>query len=116
MSDSKLNNKGARIIREKKTIGVMISLYCHANHSQRNLCPECSRLLDYSLARLDKCPFQDGKTTCGKCPVHCYRGDMREKIRAVMRYSGPRMIFRHPGSAIMHLFDGMRKNPVRSRS
>lgn len=43
------------------------------------------------------------KTTCKKCPVHCYSPDMREKIRAVMRYSGPRMIFLHPFAAIRHL-------------
>ncbi|MDR2525428.1 MAG: nitrous oxide-stimulated promoter family protein, partial [Oscillospiraceae bacterium] len=32
----------------------------------------------------------------------CYRADMREKIRAVMRYAGPRMLLHHPVMAIRH--------------
>ncbi len=28
---------------------------------------------------------------------------MREKIRAVMRFSGPRMIFHHPVAAVRHV-------------
>jgi hypothetical protein len=38
---------------------------------------------------------------------------MRQRIRAVMRYAGPRMLLRHPGMAIMHLFDGARKQPIK---
>ena len=57
------------------------------------LCPECAALLDYALRRLDSCRFGDGKPSCRKCPVHCYRADMRERIRTVMRWAGPRMIF-----------------------
>ena len=30
-----------------------------------------------------------------------------------MRYSGPRMLPRHPVMTIMHFFDGLRKKPVR---
>ena len=65
--------------------------------------------------RLDKCPFLEGKTTCANCPVHCYKSDMREKVREVMRYSGPRMTLRHPILAVFHLIDGLRKEPVRHR-
>ena len=53
-------------------------------------------MLIYATARLDRCKFGDGKTKCHKYPVHCYRPDMREKIREVMRFSGPRMMFYHP--------------------
>ena len=35
---------------------------------------------------------------------------MRERVRAVMRYSGPRMLTRHPVLAVAHLADG-RKTP-----
>jgi hypothetical protein len=31
---------------------------------------------------------------------------MREQVRVVMRYAGPRMLTRYPILAIMHLFDG----------
>jgi hypothetical protein len=38
----------------------------------------------------------------------CYTPDMRERIRAVMRFSGPRMLLHHPWLALMHLVDGLR--------
>jgi hypothetical protein len=107
-----MRNKRPRINRESNTIAAMIALYCHKHHSGNGLCPECASLLDYARKRLDKCPFQEGKTTCAKCPVHCYESDMRERIRAVMRYSGPRMMYRHPILAMLHLIDGRRKEPV----
>jgi hypothetical protein len=49
--------------------------------------------------------------TCAKCPVHCYRPELRERIRAVMRYAGPRMLFRHPRLAILHLWDRVKRAP-----
>ena len=95
-------------------MAAMIALYCRKQHGgERELCPQCRELLEYALGRLKKCPFQEGKTTCAKCTVHCYRPDMREKIRAVMRYSGPRMLYRHPGLTIFHVIDGRRKEPTR---
>jgi hypothetical protein len=32
---------------------------------------------------------------------------MREQVRRVMRFAGPRMLFRHPYLAFMHLIDGI---------
>ena len=74
----------------------------------RPLCPECAALLDYAHRRLDSCRFGNGKPSCRKCPVHCYRADMRERIRTVMRWAGPRMIFRHPIAATRHLLRELR--------
>jgi len=105
-------NKNSRIDRESKTVEMMISFYCRRHHQTVELCPECIELIAYSLEKLDKCPFQEGKTTCAKCPAHCYEPRMREKIRTVMKYSGPRMTFRHPVLALFHLIDGRRKRPV----
>lgn len=102
----------SRIEREKHTVRQMINLYCRAHHASGGLCPECSALLEYTGKRLDKCPFQAGKTTCARCPVHCYQPEMREKIRKIMRYSGPRMLWRHPVSAVIHLLDKRRREPV----
>jgi len=103
----------ARVFRESKTIKVMISMYCYDHHQNKRLCPECAELTEYALERLVKCPFQNGKTICAKCPVHCYKPLMREKIRAIMRYAGPRMSYRHPILAIHHIMDGQRKEPIR---
>lgn len=102
--------------RESRTIEAMISLYCRDNHGKSGgLCPECLELLGYARARLDRCPFQRHKPTCNKCQTHCYKPDMREKIRRVMKYSGPRMLYRHPVLAFLHLLDARRKPPERIR-
>jgi hypothetical protein len=99
-----------RLRREAHTVAAMIRRYCRdRHHTTDGLCPECAELLAYARRRLARCPFQEGKTTCGKCPVHCYAPGMRARIRDVMRYAGPRMLFSHPLLAFMHLLDGLRK-------
>lgn len=90
--------------REKRVVSEMIALYCRKNHHTKGtLCPECAELTRYACSRSDKCPFMENKTFCSNCRVHCYKPEMREKIRAVMRFSGPRMIFHHPIMAIHHV-------------
>ncbi|PKN69431.1 MAG: hypothetical protein CVU54_10420 [Deltaproteobacteria bacterium HGW-Deltaproteobacteria-12] len=85
----------------------MIAIFCTAQHGQREgLCPECRRLLDYVTKRLGKCPLRGNKPRCSKCPVHCYKPEMRERIRAVMKYSGPRMLYRHPVLTGKHYLTG----------
>jgi hypothetical protein len=101
----------SRIQREKSTIIKMIDLYCHNVHGGESTCLDCQALSEYAQIRLQKCPFQEGKTTCAKCPVHCYKADRREEIRKVMRYAGPRMLLRYPIQSIFHLLDGLRKRP-----
>jgi hypothetical protein len=109
-----VSNEHRRVKREKRTVEAMIRMYCTDQQGARDhLCQDCQALLTYSLERLERCPFQEGKTTCAKCPVHCYRPAMRERIRAVMRYAGPRMLVRHPILAVHHLIDGLRTEPTR---
>lgn len=92
--------------REKKMVSQMITLYCRKNHGiSGTLCPECAALNLYARQRSDKCPFMETKTFCSNCKVHCYKPEMREKIRIVMRFSGPRMIFHHPVAAIRHVIE-----------
>lgn len=99
-----------RLRREAQTVAVMIRRYCRDRHGHHaELCPECAELLAYARKRLARCPFQENKTTCGKCPVHCYAPEKRERIQAVMRYSGPRMLLSHPIMALRHLLDGFRR-------
>jgi len=107
-----MKNKNPRISREIKTVAVMITIYCRKHHSADELCPECRALMEYARKKLEQCPFGEGKTTCARCPVHCYRPEMRQKIRILMRYSGPRMIYKHPLMAIRHLMDGRREEPL----
>ncbi|MGD1993080.1 MAG: nitrous oxide-stimulated promoter family protein [Anaerolineae bacterium] len=107
-------DRSSRIAREKKTVEAMIRICCRRHHlSGRALCDDCGELLAYARERLDRCPFQEGKTTCAKCPIHCYQPAMRERIRAVMRVAGPRMLWHHPVLALLHLIDGRRGEPWR---
>jgi len=90
----------------------MVTIYCRAHHGTAGeLCPECRELFDYSAGRLDRCFFGAEKPTCAKCRVHCYKPAMRSKAQAVMRYAGPRMLYRHLLLAILHWLDGLRRRP-----
>lgn len=121
--------------REQEIVSQMIALYCKGNHSVHrsvslrerggemrqmregaalrergsgerwDLCPECAELEAYAHARSERCPFMEEKTFCSNCTVHCYRPEMRERIRTVMRYAGPRMLFHHPVMAIRHMIE-----------
>lgn len=91
--------------KEKEVVSLMIQIYCHNHHHTKGeLCDSCQKLDDYARARVDHCPFMETKTFCSNCKVHCYAPNMREQIRTVMRYSGPRMLFHHPIMAIRHLY------------
>ena len=92
--------------KEKKLIPVMIKKYCRGKHGTKGkeLCEECKALTEYALFRLEKCPFKVNKKFCSFCKIHCYKPDMREKIKDVMKWSGPRMIFTHPVFTFKHVF------------
>lgn len=101
-----------RLARELKTIRAMTLTYCRDRHvADDQLCAECAALLDYATRRLDRCVFGDDKPTCANCRVHCYSASMRDRVREVMRYAGPRMPWRHPVLALAHLRDRRRPAP-----
>lgn len=105
-----------RIEREKRTLQAMFRLTCRKQHGTRKgLCLECQELLDYAFARLKTCPFKEGKTTCLQCRIHCYKPDMRARIREVMRFAGPRMMYSHPVLAFWHILDGRRKEALEKK-
>ncbi len=98
--------------KEKKLIPVMIKKYCRGKHKttrkaqgveRGKVCAECNALAEYALFRLSKCPFKVNKKFCSFCKIHCYKPEMRERIKAVMKYSGPRMLFTHPIFAVSHV-------------
>ncbi len=92
--------------QEKQLVSQMIALYCKKrHHAGSGLCPECQALDAYARQRSDRCPFMETKTFCSNCTVHCYKPDMRQKIRQVMRFSGPRMLFHHPWTAMRHVIE-----------
>lgn len=99
--------------RETKTVSQMIAIHCAGNHAKADrcehaacgepVCAECKALDDYACLRTQRCRRMGEKVSCEVCPYHCYTAQMREKIRQVMRYAGPRMLTKHPISAIRHL-------------
>ncbi len=96
---------------EKRTVKMMIKTYCSSMHTRsRELCPDCNDLLVYSMNRLDSCPYGIDKMSCRKCPTHCYKIDMRNKIRQVMRKVGPVLFFYHPVLAINYILKKGSKN------
>lgn len=105
-----------RRVRELKTIEVMVDMYCAAHHasdgSDQPRCLACAALLTYAQRRLERCVFGDAKPNCAKCVVHCYTKDMREQIRQVMRWAGPRMLLTHPILGIRHLIADHKPIPV----
>jgi hypothetical protein len=105
---------------------LMVEDYCRGHHAAEraadrraaddatadggiDACPRCREFLAYADARLDHCPYGEDKPTCANCPIHCYKREPREFARTVMRYAGPRMLWRHPVLAVLHLVDGRRK-------
>src|SRR5688572_3866467 len=101
----------ARLRRELTTVHRMILLSCRARHGGAGLCLTCDELWAYAQARVERCPFHEDKPTCVQCTIHCYKPSMRERIKDVMRYAGPRMIWRHPLLAIGHVLDSRRPAP-----
>ena len=98
---------------EMEVMETIIGIYCRGHHhanrcatseSEPSLCPDCRRLLTYARSRITACPRMDVKSFCSACPVHCYSREMREKIREVMRWSGPRMLLHHPLMTLHHMW------------
>jgi len=110
-----LDFAGKRLAREWQTIKAMVSCYCRDKHAPMGtMCHECQGLLDYAAIRLERCRFGIKKPVCAKCPVHCYQRGRRDQVRTVMRYAGPRMLWRHPILSLRHWLDGFRKAPALS--
>ncbi|MDO4651047.1 MAG: nitrous oxide-stimulated promoter family protein [Eubacteriales bacterium] len=96
--------------QEQETVTLMIEIYCRGLHGTKGaLCPECAALQNYANTRTAHCPFMETKTFCSSCKVHCYRPEMRDKIRAVMKYAGPRMMLYHPIKAAAHAIETMKQ-------
>lgn len=95
---------------EKEVVTWMIRKYCKGNHkTMKSPCSECQELIDYAVLRSNKCPFIETKTFCNNCKVHCYKPEMKERIRVVMRYSGPRMLLYHPFMVINHMVESRKE-------
>ena len=111
--------------KEKEDIGVLmkfVAVYCRENHPGEKdpfsfklfdikevkkeeipLCRNCTRLLAYGLTMRMKCPH-DPKPMCKNCETQCYRGEYKEKIREIMKFSGIYMIKHGRVDLLYHYF------------
>jgi hypothetical protein len=89
----------------------MIGIYCRAHHGSghQGTCDDCRALYQYASRKIDRCPQHRAKPVCASCTIHCYGRKERDQIREVMRFSGPRMLIRHPALALLHLVDRLRR-------
>jgi isoprenylcysteine carboxyl methyltransferase family protein len=98
---------------EVRLVDAMIDVYAEAsthNPQAHSEVIDAAALKAYTQARIAQCRYrsQHKKPFCNVCPVHCYKPEMRRQIRAVMRYSGPRMLLRHPLLCLQHLIGTIR--------
>ena len=98
-----------RIDREKKTVQMMIEIYCRHHLKQTTIPEEYQQLIEYAHNRLSHCRFGENKTVCKKCPIHCYAHKERQQIREVMRWVGPRMMIYAPKETIIHAGISLKK-------
>ncbi|MBA4686546.1 MAG: nitrous oxide-stimulated promoter family protein [Candidatus Galacturonibacter soehngenii] len=96
----KINEK---VEQEISVVEKMIEIYCNQHkHAKKGLCKDCEEILTYAKGQINRCPHMKDKTFCSTCKTHCYKPVMREKIRIIMRYSGPRLLMYHPILTIKH--------------
>lgn len=81
----------------------MASIYCAGQGHGKAPCESCSAIIDYAEKRIDACRFGDEKGWCSQCSVHCFKPEVREEVRKIMRYAGPRMLLYSPIEAVRHL-------------
>lgn len=106
---------------DTRTLADFVSIYCDGHHKDRDraplesdavelgvygrkklvLCEECAEHLRYAEKRRAYCP-KDPKPFCAHCDTHCYKSDERTWQQGMMRYSGPRSVWRG------HAIDGVK--------
>ena len=90
-----------KLSEEYEIVCEMIDLYHRTN--DRFSDGEISDLRAYIRRELSSCIHGSSKPFCSYCKIHCCEPTMREKIRDIMKFSGPRFIFYRPGMSIKHL-------------
>jgi len=103
--------KDRNVAHDTRLLGDFAVIYCNGKHRgaaqaplgsdgarlgvYRNVpvvCETCAELLAYAEKRRAFCA-KHPKPFCTHCDTHCYKTAMREHMRDVMRYAGPRSMF-----------------------
>lgn len=104
--------------RDRATLEAIGAIYCKGHHGGAahgdggSLCAECAEVVAYAMARTEKCPNHH-EGNCKDCTIHCYAGEMRDRVKAMMAYSAPRMLLRHPVMTVRHLRKKMKGRKLR---
>lgn len=97
-----MNHKEMDILTLRNLFGI----YCRKNHAPEKgvLCSSCQSELKYAVHKTKICTEKDMGKTCSECRVHCFEPEHREKIREIMRFSGPRLMWSHPLLSMRYVF------------
>lgn len=113
ISTSKIDILNSKREEKNQVLSKMLKIYCrgnkHVGSSKDTLCESCQSLKNYANHRTSVCPQIEKGLFCSKCPIQCYKQEFREEMRKCMRYSGPRLMFYHPGEVIKHVFQKSQK-------
>lgn len=91
--------------KELALVTKMVDMY-YKKHTDAPI--DKQELLQYIQMRSARCPHGDNKPFCNVCPIHCYKPDMRQQIKLVMKYAGPRLMLTNPIQATRHLISTIR--------
>jgi Nitrous oxide-stimulated promoter len=88
------------------TLQSLFPIYCGKYHSSEKgeLCDSCSAELEYAIHKTKICPEKDQGKTCSDCKVHCFEAEHRERIKEIMRFAGPRLIWSHPLLSVRYIY------------
>ncbi len=107
---SQLSNYENKMLkREKKSVEIMVKIYCQDHHHGRDIgndgiCTDCADYREYMFRHLERCPFREKKSACGRC-LRCYPASFGERAMEVMGSAGPKMFLYHPILSLKHLWD-----------
>lgn len=97
---------------EHQTIAKMTKIYCqHFHKVPYTNCQSCQAFVGYAEKKLDRCVYGQAKPACKNCPIHCYKPTEKQLAQQIMRFAGPKMLFKHPILAIKHLLKAKKSFP-----
>lgn len=114
--------KARQLRRDLKLLITFVAIRCRHEHGDKpkqtlalkthdvaalagrpvDLCADCGKLLAHALIKRAHCPY-DPKPMCKKCPTHCYAPHHRNAMRAVMRFSGRKLVLSGRLDYLLHL-------------
>lgn len=101
--------------KERMLFEMMTKIYCKGqrHNTHGTLCAPCEEMVSYAMERMAHCPHGSNKPSCSHCTIHCFHPGFRIRVKAMMRYSGPRMLLYAPKAALQHFLKPRQENKNR---